>query len=124
MALIMRKFDLTNIDENEIKILNKKLEKAGIKIERHTAAEAGCYSAIFLVLDEERWERETRRNAGRKPKAIKDKDGYLSSITMDEIKEKMQNMTAGEIAKELGISRRTLFRRIKLSTELGSREFL
>ena len=65
-----------------------------------------------VSIDEEYLALLRTRNAGR-PYAILKENGYLAHITKGEVKARMLNETAAEIARSLGISRRTLFRRMK-----------
>ena len=67
---------------------------------------------LTVSLDEEVLNLLRKRNAGR-PYAILRENGYLAHITKGEVKARMANETAGQIAMSLGISRRTLFRRMK-----------
>ena len=114
MSLMERK----EIKEENIEYINSLLGKLGIFIQE----EDGRY---YINVSSEKYFTATKRNAGRKPKPIHDKDGYLyRGLTLEAIYKKMEYMTAEEIAKELGISRRTLFRRIRLSKELESEELL
>ncbi|MBR3348442.1 MAG: hypothetical protein IKG55_00025 [Solobacterium sp.] len=65
-----------------------------------------------VSLDEEYLELLRKRNAGR-PYAILKENGYLAHITKGKVKARMASETAEQIAMSLGISRRTLFRRMK-----------
>ena len=65
-----------------------------------------------VSLDAEYLDLLRTRNAGR-PYAILKENGYLAHITKGEVKARMATQTAAEIATSLGISRRTLFRRMK-----------
>lgn len=60
--------------------------------------------SIGITLDQESIKRYVTRGAGRPTKGF-----YISAA---EIREMLETKTAAEVAKELGISRSTLFRRL------------
>ncbi len=89
--------------EEDILLFNEQLKAFGITIDLQKH-EASIDPPLFL--------RMKNRNAGR-PYSILKENGYLAHITKGEVKERMKNENADQIASSLGISRRTLFRRLK-----------
>ena len=87
----------------DILLFNEQLKGFGIAIDMQKH-EASIDPSLFY--------RMKNRNAGR-PYSILKENGYLAHITKGEVKERMKNENAEEIAASLGISRRTLFRRLK-----------
>lgn len=90
-------------EENNICELNEILEGLGIQID---------LQAQSIYVDEERLNRMRSRNAGRHYAILKE-NGFLAHITKGQVRERMKSEKAEEIAAALGISRRTLFRRLK-----------
>jgi transcriptional regulator with PAS, ATPase and Fis domain len=88
----------------EIEKINALLQKAGIRIVKD--------SSLSLEIDLAAYGRMTSREAGRPYKPLKE-NGYLAHVTKKEIRDRMKKETAQQIAVSLGISRRTLFRRLK-----------
>lgn len=97
----MKKFSLN--EENKIDELNELLEGFGVQID---------LQAQNVYVDEERLKQMRKRNAGRHY-AILRENGFLAHITKGQVRERMKSEKAEEIARKLGISRRTLFRRLK-----------
>lgn len=63
---------------------------------------------IYIYLSQESYQKKKNRNAGAKQKCL------TEHMTVREIRERMTaGETADQIAKRLGISRPTLFRRLK-----------
>lgn len=89
--------------KTDINDLNEMLESLGIRVDP---------MALTVHMDTETFRRAKTRKAGR-PYAILKENGYLAHLTKGEVKERMTEESAAEIAASLGISRRTLFRRLK-----------
>lgn len=64
-----------------------------------------------------------KRNAGRVSLGLKYQGGY-GKIPLAEIKARMKEIGAAAVAKELGVSRRTLYYRIKEAEENGFDEIV
>lgn len=87
-----------------ISLLNETLNKFGIEVEMQ---ENGS-RAIFRKNEDFRT--KTTRNAGKKRKLI-------GKLSLSEIEERIKKSSAEEVATEMGISRSTLFRRMKEAKE-------
>lgn len=98
----------------EIRRINDMLKQAGIVI--------CCDHELSLEIDPRVFRQFSSRNAGRHYKPLKE-NGFLAHITKGEVRRRMKTETAAEIAESLGISRRTLFRRLK-ETERDDEELL
>ena len=96
------KLEPTEQDREELRVLNSVLEKAGLKIT--IVDEVPPILAIQCRVDEA--ERILTRGAGRKRKPVFD-------ASVREVRDLMQVLGADETAERLGISRSTLFRRLK-----------
>ena len=96
------KFEPTEQDREELRVLNSVLEKVGLKIT--IVDEVPPILAIQCHLDEA--ERVLTRGAGRKRKPVFD-------VSVREVRDLMQLLGADETAEHFGISRSTLFRRLK-----------
>ena len=97
--------------DRDMETVNEILNKVGVHIDRDN-------SDLQITLDMDAFTAHAKRNAGRKYIPLK-KDGYLIEYTVEEMRKMIKEKTAAEVAKELGISRRTLFRRLKEAKELG-----
>ena len=100
----------------EIENLNKILADVGVKIETEELPENySNYESVTIKYDILQYEKIKARGAGRPRKRVK------KDITVEEIRKRMQNETAESIAKELGISRQTLFRKLKEAKKFDSK---
>lgn len=91
--------------DREIEVLRKELAEYGIALEKNIHKSKNGTEIEYLTFDiPHRYNNE--RGAGRKEK-------YITPNQIEAIKEQMKEKTADEVAKEYGISRRTLFRKIK-----------
>ena len=104
-----RKYNTNTLSDQDLADLNDMFESIGLHFERDEKQYSGN---IIIEADDEVYAKAVRRNAGR-PYAILKENGYLAHVTKGEIRKRMETDTASEIAKQLGISRRTLFRRMK-----------
>ena len=96
------------IQLKEIEKLNKILADVGVKIETEELSEEyPNLESVVIKYDIFEYEKIKARGAGRPRKRIE------KNITVEEIRKRMQNETAEHIAEELGISRQTLFRKLK-----------
>lgn len=96
------KFEPTEQDREELRVLNSVLEKVGLEIT--IVDEVPRILAIQCRLDEA--ERVLTRGAGRKRKPV-----FEASVR--EVRDLVRMFGADEAAERLGISRSTLFRRLK-----------
>lgn len=91
-------------NEETVSLLNEALNKIGIYVEM-------TENDYLLLKKSDAHLFKMTRCAGRRKR-------YLSkSIPLDEIEERIKNSSAQAVADELGISRSTLFRRIKEAKE-------
>ena len=72
-------------------------------------------------VDNDQLYKEKTRLAGRKLKPMK-QNGFIVDITLSEVEQRMAKESAEEIAASLGVSRSTLFRRMKFAREFGIEE--
>lgn len=105
-------------DENtllKVSELNSLLEDLGVSIiVRNTTHNNTDYSYIAFKCDTEKLDNFRSRGAGRKK--AQTNDIYFA----DQVREMMKTKTADEVAKSMGISRATLFRRLKHADETGN----
>lgn len=109
-------FILNHTPEGEnaevISELNATLLKMGcghIEIKEHVDPSHNAYYPVMVInFNSKAAEGYNRRGAGRNKKRC---DGGLFYVS--EIKKMLETKTADEVAKDLGISRSTLFRRLK-----------
>lgn len=99
---------------NEFEQLKRQLSAMGIDL----YLSAGNWAA---EVDTDVFYKTKTRLAGRKLKPIK-KDGFIADVSVEEIEQRMAKETADEIAASLGISRSTLFRRLKFAREFGVKD--
>lgn len=98
-----------NDDFSEIEMLNNIISKAGVTVEikRYTNG-----MGINFKYDTEKV--KNQRGAGRP------KYKYQYTVTLDEVRQRLNaGETAEQIAKDLDISRATLFRKMKIAEEKG-----
>ena len=95
----------TEQDMEEISILNDVLKAAGFSME---VRQSDGYPPILLIACAvDKAERALTRNAGRKKVAVS------NSPTVGEVRKMMWLIGADDTAEHFGISRSTLFRRLK-----------
>ena len=99
-----------NLHESEKYI--QAFKKLGIDIRKG-------FGGLELSVDTDKFRNAVTRNAGRKTIGLK-KDGYLVSLTVEEALRKISENGQEATAKEYGISRRTLMRRIKEAQDFES----
>lgn len=90
--------------------LNQLLNSLGVKFE---TKESDNFPLLAITYDPEKIRKKLSRGAGAKPKFMD------RTVLVDDIKHRMENETADEIAKSLGVSRSTLFRKLKHAEEAG-----
>lgn len=95
---------------DEYNRISKQLERVGVEIGFDDGG-------MFLNIDESKLHRMITRNAGGS-KAIKIK-GEFQSIKISDVRKLMKEYTAKIVAQELGISRATLYNRLKEAEEQG-----
>ena len=91
--------------------LNEIMNRFGISLKTYQS-ESG-YDYLTIKYDTEQAEEKISRGAGAKPKFMD------RTVPIDEINQRMANESAEEVAKSLGISRSTLFRKIRYAKEAG-----
>lgn len=94
--------------EYEVKKLQKLLKPYGISVDV-MERDGGNVSWKFLQIEYDLSEIKNKQTRGAGRKKIQLEKSY----TVGEIREMKQRMTGDEMAKELGISRKTLYRRLK-----------
>lgn len=99
----------------ELKIveeLNLILSKMGCEIKTSKLHdEKRVYHSLIINFDSEAAQEYLSRNAGRPRKQTN------PDLTVRDVRQMLQERTAEDVAKELGISRSTLFRRLKKDDE-------
>lgn len=100
---------IRNENKKAIEDMNSILKKVGFKISFHESTNSDYDFAYFSKTND--FEKIHTRNAGRK------RIDHTCFITFGELKKKLKNSKADKVAKECGISRSTLFRRIKEAEE-------
>lgn len=104
------KHELEELDIEKINELNELLGSLGIHFDLRESI--GC-SIFGITYDREQIISKLNRGAGAKPI-------YMDhSVLVDEIKRRTENESTEDIAKSLGISRSTLFRKLKHAKESG-----
>lgn len=68
-------------------------------------------SLLTIRIDSEKVKNKLNRNAGRKRRCTE------KTYTLEEVKKMLKNLTAKEVAENLGLSRATLYRRLKDAEE-------
>ena len=99
-----------NIREQSLYV--EKLKKLGVEVTK------GFYG-MELRIDTDRFRTSVTRKAGRKTIGLK-KNGFLVSVTVEDIRKEIAEKGQTKTAEEYGISRRTLMRKIKEAEELES----
>lgn len=112
--------DLNN-ETDSLEILNRLLKPTGAiaSFEKAKVENEEIGYCLHIHFDENEVQKKISRNAG-KPR-IKLKTGL---VDLDIIKIRIKEETAESVAHDLGISRRTLFRRIKEAEEEGTNFFI
>ena len=90
----------------EIKELTKIFEKIGVTMEITESKDS-----LVFKYDISNVNKKLGRQAGRNKRQLQ------RNVQVQEIRERMKNESADEIAKTLGLSRATLFRRLKNAEE-------
>ena len=100
----------SEFDADRFQILNELVGGLGIKFD---VVEKQNTHLLKISYDRDVVKKKVKRNAGAKRK-------YISrSVPVAEIRSRMETETAEQIAKSLGISRPTLFRKLKYAEEWG-----
>lgn len=101
------------LDEDKLRFLaamNEILEKFGCDIKVETVGSGEDQKQLMILgYDEEAANKVLSRNAGRK---VKDQAAGLD-VTIGEARKMLETKTKEQVAQELGISRRTLYRRLE-----------
>lgn len=97
--------------------LNNILSQVGVSLElEEHRAENDIYTSLAIRYNPQKIKEKLKRNAGRKGSVI------TGDWTVGQIRERMkQGETAEDIAKELGVSRATLFRKLKEAEDRTSK---
>ena len=95
---------------DELNALLSKMDCGAIEVVQHQdSCDNSYYPVMHIELSTRAANAYNRRKAGRKRKDLASSHHY----TVDEVKAMLETKTADEVAAELGISRSTLFRRLK-----------
>ena len=86
-----------------------------VKLEETTFMDDNDYCNLTLVFDENELEQRRTRNAGIK---VKYRDNAYDE-TYGSVKIRLDNETQEQVARSLGMSRMTLYRKLKKAEELG-----
>ena len=97
-------FPPTDQDMAEMSVLNDVLAAAGFSME---VKQSDGFSTLLISCAVNKAERVLTRNAGRKKVSVPD------SLTVREVREMMSLKGADDTAAYFGVSRSTLFRRLK-----------
>lgn len=100
---------IRNENKKAIEDMNSILKKVGFKISFYESPNSDYDFAYFSKTED--FEKIHTRNAGRK------RIDHTCFITFGELKKKLKSSKADQVAKECGVSRSTLFRRIKEAEE-------
>ena len=113
--------DNSDDEIDSLNTLNRLLRPTGAvaSLENAKIEEEDIGYCLHIQFDENEVQKKISRNAG-KPR-IKLSSGQ---VDLDMIKKRIKNETAESVAHDLGISRRTLFRRIKEAEEEGTDFFI
>ena len=94
--------------EERVMELNNLLNKIGAKAQIETYEACGeTHYNLYITYDEEEVNKKTTRGAGAKRKTLN------KILTVEEVKKRLETETADDVAKDLGISRATFFRKMK-----------
>lgn len=107
----MKYLRASETDSADFREMEPLLQRLGINI----VIERG---EMHLEINEKTLKRHMTRYAGAKPKGIKI-NGSLSEITLEEARELIRVFGREEAGKYLGISGKTLYRKLKEAEELG-----
>lgn len=104
-------------NEEEVERLAKTLKPFGVDVrfEPSSFMDDDDYYKLILVVDEEALEQKRTRNAGVK---VKYNDAAYNE-TIGSIKERVKKESQEAVARSLGMSRMTLYRKLKKAEELG-----
>ena len=109
------------VDEKEIRVqlhkikeINEIFGEIGINIEIGDLQKSGSqHKCVIINYDTLVFEEAKKRKAGRPSKRMK------KLIKTEEVCKRMENETASQVAEDLGISRETLYRKLKAAKEYG-----
>lgn len=101
---------ITNHNQKNLKLLKAELENIGYKISIKQVSD-DIQMIGFYQSDE--YDKKAKRNAGRKKKQAK------GNVTLSEIRNEITASNANEVAQKYGVSRSTLFRRLKDAEQYG-----
>ena len=91
--------------------MTKALAKVGVRVK--LAKNSHGDSGLIIQMDTEKFRRVTQRNAGAHRKSLFLDGNEVTSSGMNKVISMIQEIGMDETAKTLGVSRRTLYRRIK-----------
>lgn len=113
--------DSSKDDIDSLEVLNKLLRPSGAvaRLVNAKIEEEHVGFCIDIEFDENEVQKKISRNAGKHRIQL-----TSGSVDLDMIKKRIKEETAESVAQELGISRRTLFRRIKEAEEDGTNYFV
>lgn len=102
-----------DLNQQAIDEIKELLESIGINISINDEYDEDQKTEFLSVVLTDEFEQKKTRNAGRKSKSIK------GMITIEDIEKMITEKTADVVARKLGISRATLFRKLKKAKEEG-----
>lgn len=109
ITLVLSSYTDFNKENGDIQKLQELLQTIGATLTTYESEEG--HKGIIINYDTDEIKRRQTRGAGKKPK-------YLNkSYSIAELEQRIDSSNAEAVAKELDISRATLFRKIKLAKE-------
>ena len=93
------------------------LKKIGMTLDAVYPDDPEHPAYLKLTIDPEAYQKAMSRNAGRKQKAVRI-GGEFREISVQEVRQMIREKGADETAAYLGISRRTMYNRLKEAEEI------
>lgn len=114
ITFLVNELDIQGSNGMMIDEFNESMKTLGVSISTHPSNDEKIkFSVIKINFDTQKINQVLSRNAGRPVSVI---DSYH---TVSEIRKRLHTETAEEIAESLGISRSTLFRKLKKAEQNG-----
>ncbi|MGN1388199.1 MAG: helix-turn-helix domain-containing protein [Bulleidia sp.] len=93
------------------------LKKVGVRLEAVYPDDPEHPAYLKLTIDPDAYQKAMNRNAGRKQKAVMI-GGEFREISVQEVRQMIHENGADQTAAYLGISRRTMYNRLKEAEEI------